>query len=167
MVKLFPHYLGWSLPANQRSWWTRSRPLDLPPRSQIAKHFFIRALQEPGGLQPKTIKRLKLQKGCTNRTRKVNGLSNKMLYAHKSYYKSTLAHQIACMGVNDPQLTGLSQAGRLCHCQAKWSIVTQVHWVLNMVRGYLIDFVCVCVRATPKVSSELFLLLLEKNQSDP
>ena len=29
------------------------------------------------------------------------------------------------------------------------------------------DRLCVCVRATPKVSSELFLLLLEKNQSDP
>ena len=56
-------------------------------------------------------------------------------------YKSTLAHQIACMRVNNPQVTDLPQADRLCHHQAKWSIVTQDHWVLNTVWGYLIDFV--------------------------
>ena len=56
-------------------------------------------------------------------------------------YKGTLACQIACMGVKNLGLTDLLQAGRLCHHLSNWSIITQDWWVLNTVRGYLMDFV--------------------------
>ena len=56
-------------------------------------------------------------------------------------FKSTLVCQIACMGVNNLQLSGLPHVGRLCYHLTNWSIVTQDHWVLNTVWGYLIDFV--------------------------
>ena len=56
-------------------------------------------------------------------------------------FKSTLVRQIACMGVNNLQLSGLPQAERLCYHLTNWSIVTQDLWVLNTVRGYLTDFV--------------------------
>ena len=56
-------------------------------------------------------------------------------------YKSTLVYQIACMGVNNLQMTDLPQVGRLCHHLSNWSIITQDWWVLNTVQGYLIDLV--------------------------
>lgn len=55
-------------------------------------------------------------------------------------YKSTLEHQIVYLGwMNSSWQAFLKQ--RLCYHLTNWSIITQDLWVLNMVWGYLIDFV--------------------------
>ena len=54
-------------------------------------------------------------------------------------YKSSLVCQIVCMGVVNFRLAGLPQAGWLYYHPTSWLIVTQDHWILNTVLGYLID----------------------------
>ena len=56
-------------------------------------------------------------------------------------WKTTLVNQIACLGVVHHYQPDLPQAGRLVHYLTNWSAITQDQWVLNMVRGYQIDFV--------------------------
>ena len=47
--------------------------------------------------------------------------------------------QIRGLGLTPIQMTDLPLAGRLVHFFQNWSVITQDRWVLNTVRGYLID----------------------------
>ena len=64
-------------------------------------------------------------------------------------YKSTLAHQISCMGMNNLYLTDLLQAGSLCHHLCNWSVITQDQWILNTVQGYQIDYMLEAHQQSP------------------
>ena len=112
---------------------------------------FFRQVPPRGGLQsmPRERRRPKLREGELAVPTEPEGSMDQtamncchMYVNHLTInYKSTLAHQISCMGVNNLYLTDLPQAGRLCHHLSNWSLITQDRWVLNTVQGYQIDFV--------------------------
>ena len=74
-------------------------------------------------------------------------------------YISTLAHHIACMGVNNSQMTDLPQVGRLCH-----QLVNSHTGPLDSEYGMGIPDK-LCVGAIPK-SFQTSLLFHGTNQSD-
>ena len=162
-VKLTSSYLDWSLPTTQRSWWTRSRPLDLQSRTS-----FLTRPPRARGLQPKTSKRPKLRERKLSVPTEPESWMDQVLQCHMyvNYlimnYKSTLAHQIACMGVNDPPVDRSSSH--------RGALLPSHQWVNNYTgplgneynKG-LTDRLC--VRATP-VSSKPFTLLLKTNHSE-
>ena len=86
------------------------------------KLFFRQGPPRAGGLQSTTRERRRpeLRKGkLTVSTEPEGSMDQTINYTYVDHllmnYKSTLAYQIACMGVNNLQMTDLPQAGRLCH----------------------------------------------------
>jgi len=64
-------------------------------------------------------------------------------------WKSTLLNEFACLRVEQHHQPDLPQAGRLVHHLANWSAITQDQWVLNMIRGYQIDFMATPYQRSP------------------
>lgn len=106
-----PSLFGYNLPTYQRSWWTRSRSSDLPHR-KIANR---KIANKARGLQPKTIERWRpnLQEGKpavpTELESSMDQVINNQVYIDHLImnYKSTFTYQIACMEMNDHNLTDL------------------------------------------------------------